>query len=184
MGLQEQIITQSANKAVLKANVTGKINLKKLLLFTILRKYINFATNENAFVSRRKDLLDKAYELKNAYPNLICNYKTVLPPVSVTQIDSPSQPVTSITVDAADFTVTDIIPETLFGIGAEIDTYHLKKSDFDAVYSDNNDNKFYSIVLYRDDLDGAMLKYSESAISGQIYGESAVPIEIQYNDIE
>jgi hypothetical protein len=185
MATNAQIIVQSTNKAVKKANITGKLNLKKVLLFTIFKKYIDFAENEGAFVSQRKDLISKAYTLKNMYPDIICNYKTVLPKASVSQTGEASQANVSIVkVNADNFTVSEIILEPLFGSGTEYYTYRFKKSDFQAVYSDNNDDKFYSIIIYRDSLNGGGLKYNRSAISGETYGESAVPIEIQYNDIE
>lgn len=182
MNANSQIIVQSAVKALKQASINGQLNLKKLLLFDIIDRYIDFTENENAFVGQRSDLLKKLYDLKALYPNAICNYKTVLPRTTP-QVQVPSQPVKNVEATAANITVDDIKSEPVFGVGDNFDTYYFKKSDFQSVYEDNNDGEFYSIVIYRSDLQQGTLKYNETWTSGTTFTESSIPIEILAKDI-
>lgn len=182
----------SVDNAIKKSKVTGKLDLCNLTNYMIL---IN-ASDLVKDITNREDIYDKIQDkiqdTQYTSPDITKDIKPTLPDypyvVNPSTGDpeptggSGSGPITNISI-ASDFTVSNIVQENIFGVGNFYDTYVFSISDFEAAYSDNNNNDFHAIRIYRGDLDGMTLKVVNTPTTGNVFGENDSWITILKADI-
>lgn len=134
--INNQIYITSVAKAVINAKKTGKLNLKIVQIFNLFKYYIDFAesvktlgitTFNEDIITLKKEIAKLQYK----YPDIICNYKVVLPndPLAI-----------NVTNNAP--TVSD----TVLNIGGVV-TQQLKVSDFILNFADIDNDSYKSILI-------------------------------------
>lgn len=116
-----QILATSAAKEINKAKNTGKINMMPIALYNLIAYYAWYTKGLSEFNREHNFLLQKLTEVKYNYPDIICNYKAVLP-ITI----NPSTPTTN-TAPTVDNNIKDLL-------GADL--YQFLVSDFTLNYSD------------------------------------------------
>lgn len=183
MDLEKITVIQSTNKAVKMARVLGSLDLQTSYTYDMLNYYIDFLEGNDTARTTRDQFKTMLEQLKNNNPGIICNFKNVLPITELTGTGN-STPIISNNPKISNITVASITQETLFGIAPTFYVYRFKKSDFLSTYTDSNDQKFHSLVIFRSDLQDGGLRYRSSPTGGNVYGESGIPLEVLFDDIE
>lgn len=136
--INEQIYITSLAKAVTNAKKTGKLNTKVVQTFNLFKYYIDFASQ---LQDNGSDLFDdiiislkrEASKFQYKYPDLICNYKVVIP-------NSPKGPgSTANTAPSVDDNIIDILEEEL---------YQFSINDFTLNYSDAENHSYKYLLVY------------------------------------
>lgn len=189
--LIKKIIVCSTKNSINKSKIYGKLELCDINRYQIIANQLDYIKN----ISNRENIFNTLQTLLNNIQynsnNITNNIKAVLPNTPYYIDDNgnlitggggaiiPINPV----ANASNFTVTNIIQESLFGIGTAFDMYKFTISDFQNAYSDNNDNNFFAIKIYRNDLDDMSLRYLSSPTTGNVFGENNSSITILKSDI-
>ena len=151
----------SVNKQIEYAKVNGRLDLRRLMLYNIIDKYEEFVQNNIELARHYKTLKNLKNKLKYRFPDEICNIKTVLPTVTITDEGSIPAPVYTAPV-VTDFTVETSKEATLVPSSTLYDIYRFNATTLTSNYSDDNDGLFYQLLIDLTTLDGGALKLEGS----------------------
>jgi hypothetical protein len=137
--INEQRYITSVVKIVQKASKTGKMNSKILQVFNLYKYYINFAQELSDNGSEQFEesivlLKTNASKLQYKYPDIICNYKVIIP--NDTKNIGETVANTAPTVSSNDISL------------GNNDDYQFKVGDFVADFTDVENDSWKYLLIY------------------------------------
>lgn len=189
MEINKKITIQSAVKNISRAKIIGKLDMEDIYFYQILSDYLSFTKNDPKMITEHNSIAEMMYSIKTKNPELICNFKIILPKTAALGNDGNSIPLSLVknnNISSSNIDVYSITKRTLFGTGTVYDTYMFQKNDFLSKYADSNDNEFTSIILLgqqNSNNTGGSFKYNNTLDSGNVFGDGNT-IEIGIDDIE
>lgn len=195
MNNHKKSIVYSTNKAINKAKITGILNLKDINIYQVLNSTLDIFKNISTQSLKYKKIESNLRTLVNN-SDTICNIKSVLPKgsyivdnnnnVIITE-NGVTPPIVQFPVVITDLNVSNLINEQILNnIPETADFYKFNISDFLSVYNDNSDQDFRNIVIFREDLDGGVIRrlYDVPNLFGDLYTQKPNSyIVIQKDDI-
>ena len=158
MSVNKVITITSSVKQANNAKISDRLDLSLILLYDIYVEYYEFSKGYEKWKEREnKCIEDKINTLRMNNPDIICQYKTILPLAynkatgdNTSNIpgdefdntgDSPVAPVVT------DFTVSTTTGTPSIGFNSNYDFYRLSEIDLLANYSDNNNDDFSAVII-------------------------------------
>jgi hypothetical protein len=141
--INQQIYSTSLDKALSSAKTSGKLNLTVLNVFYLYMYYIDFAQSlsdlgstqfEEHIIFFKKELS----KLKYKYPDVICNYKTIVTNISTSMNTAP-------TVDSVQVNMSNDLE------------YPFEVSRFTFNYADVEGHSYKYLLVYPDTLQHGVL---------------------------
>lgn len=152
MTITKQILVTSLNKAVNKAKVSGKLDLKILSLYNLYSYYIDFTQDKEIYKKENKQFKELISELKYKYPDIICNYKLVINKDE--EHIGPQQ-------------TAPTIGDSTIDLQAEY-AYKFTLNDFIDTYDDAEQNPYNQIVIYPNTAQPGQLLYNNNPVLAPI----------------
>ncbi|AGO48972.1 virion structural protein [Cellulophaga phage phi14:2] len=180
MNKHNKSIVYSTSKSIDKAKVTGSLNLKNISFYQTFVKLLEYFKNISK-ESIKYSIIEKSLNQLISISSDICGINSVLPKGSYV-IDSNGNTIVTnddINIPTYDVTVSNLVTDDiineqiLYNSTETADFYKFNLADFLSIYNDNSDQDFKNIIIYRDDLDGGVIRrlYDIPNKYGDLYTE-------------